>query len=435
MKTLTTLFLLFAVIFSVSAQKGKVTGAQTLINNKDFVKAKEYLDIASKHKKTKDYAKTYYVYGSLCQEIASSKDKKAKKMIPDALNKSYEYYQKSFGMEDGDKWKKDFMLKKSQGLYGLYRNAGIEAYKVSKFKVALDNWELSFDIGDNHMVVPPVDTAIFYYTGLSAYNAKEYEKALKYLTKAQDLKYEEGTPYKTAYHVYIAMEDTLGAIAQVEKGRELYPGDNELTLVLVQYYQKTGNMEAFFKSMAQAKVSDPFNVSLYLVEGTVFDQAGEPEKAIASYKQCIDLQSTKDYSKIDEGDREAIRTSDNEYFYYAYFNLGVVKFNEAVALEKETSKITDQAKAKEAKKKVNLTFEECTPYFESALKLNPNDAASLDILKQAYYKALCWTSYERVALELKAIHTAANNTAEAEKIEKEIKRIPELLEYYGSREE
>ena len=435
MKTLTTTILLFAILISISAQKGKVTGAQTLINNADFAKAKEYLDIAVVHKKSKDYAKTYYVYGSLCQEIAKSKDKKAKKVIPDALNKSYEYYQKSFGMEDGDKWKKDFTLKKSQDLYGLFRNAGVDAYKANKFKEALENWEISFDIGDNHMVVPPLDTAVFYYTGLSATNIKEYKKALIYFKKAQDLKYEGGTPYKAAYMALIAMGDTINAIKQLEVGKSLYPSDKDLLLTLVQYYQKTGNMDAFFESIDQAKKSDPENVSLYLVEGTIYDQAGDKEKALELYMQCVGFQETKDYSKVHESTRNALIASDNETFYFAYYNAGVVKYNAALALEEERSKITDLVKSKEAKKDIYIAFEECIPHFESALKLQPGDISTLPIVKLAYYKPLFWTRYESVALELKEIYSAKNNTIELEKIEKELKRIPELVEYFGTREE
>ena len=62
-------FLLFAVIISAaaSAQKGKITAAETFIREGAFDKAKEAIEAAIANPKSTSLAKTYYVKGKLCQ--------------------------------------------------------------------------------------------------------------------------------------------------------------------------------------------------------------------------------------------------------------------------------------------------------------------------------------------------------------------------------
>ncbi|MDZ7634279.1 MAG: hypothetical protein U5L72_07520 [Bacteroidales bacterium] len=62
-------FLLLAVLISAaaSAQKGKITAAETFIKEGAFDKAKAAIEEAIVNPKSMGLAKTYYVKGQLCQ--------------------------------------------------------------------------------------------------------------------------------------------------------------------------------------------------------------------------------------------------------------------------------------------------------------------------------------------------------------------------------
>ena len=80
-------FLLFAVIISAaaSAQKGKITAAETFIREGAFDKAKEAIEAAIINPKSMNLAKTYYVKGKLCQAAFDSGDPKFMGLYPDIL--------------------------------------------------------------------------------------------------------------------------------------------------------------------------------------------------------------------------------------------------------------------------------------------------------------------------------------------------------------
>jgi len=80
-------FLLLAVIISAAAtaQKGKITAAETFIREGAFDKAKEAIETAITHPKSMGLAKTYYVKGKLCQAAYDSGDPKFMELYPDIL--------------------------------------------------------------------------------------------------------------------------------------------------------------------------------------------------------------------------------------------------------------------------------------------------------------------------------------------------------------
>ncbi|MGE5421108.1 MAG: hypothetical protein ACM3UT_13040, partial [Chloroflexota bacterium] len=68
-------FLLIAVIsisVTTMAQKGKVTAAQSFIDQGMLDKAKEAIDQAMTNEKTMNWANTYFVKGKLCQAVFES---------------------------------------------------------------------------------------------------------------------------------------------------------------------------------------------------------------------------------------------------------------------------------------------------------------------------------------------------------------------------
>jgi len=95
------ILLFAAIVFSlgVMAQKGKVASSLTLIDQGALDKAKEAIDQAMVHEKTKNWSNTYFAKGKLCQAVYSSDNQSYKSFFADPLAEAYAAYEKSIELD------------------------------------------------------------------------------------------------------------------------------------------------------------------------------------------------------------------------------------------------------------------------------------------------------------------------------------------------
>ena len=225
-----------------------------------------------------------------------------------------------------------------------------------------------------------IDTAVIFNAALTATRIKEYDKAIEYYKEAIKYKYAEGDAIAYLAQTYKDKGDTELYIATLKEGFEQYPSNQSLLGSIINYYLlETENSDEAFKYLALAREKDPTNPQFYSAEAHLYDKVGEKDKAKEKYKKAIELDPD---------------------FFEAYYNLGVLYFNEGVELTDEANKITDNDEYEKAKKIADDRFKEALPYIEKSHELKSDDNSIMQTLRTLYYRLQMTDKYNEINAKL-----------------------------------
>lgn len=253
-------------------------------------------------------------------------------------------------------------------LKGLYITEGSNYYSFKNFKEAFNNFKNAIDIGQmpqlNHK-----DTAIYYFAGLSAQLAGDFENAIKYYDKSIELNYtSDGTAYYYAFDACKSLNKVDDGVKYLEEGMVKFPKNTNILFSLIQYYVDKGEDPAkVLNYIDKALIEEPNNATLYFAKGTVYDKLSDSEEAAKSYLKAIEIDAN---------------------FFDAYYNLGAVYFNNGVKLVDEANKVPakDYEKYESIMAKSNVEFKKALPYIEKAYNINNNSKESIEALKNIYFR-------------------------------------------------
>ncbi|OFX20039.1 MAG: hypothetical protein A2041_08160 [Bacteroidetes bacterium GWA2_31_9b] len=361
---------------SCNAQKKYVnkafTWAQQGIKLDTALKA---LNVASEEVTTKDWAKTYYSYGILYQAIGNSQDEQFKNLVEDPFIKSFDNYKKAYFMDGGSSFKTSIdasLISLSNNII----NNGIEAYNDQNFARAFSYFEKAFEINQMPIFGGAVDTAIIFNTGLMAQRSENWDGAIKYYSEALKYGYGAGDTYAFVAECYKSKGDTTNFILTLKTGFENYPLNQGLLGSIINYYLlETDNSNEALEYLKLAKQKDPTNAQFYVAEAHLYDKLGKKEEAIQNYFKAIELDPKS---------------------FEAYFNLGVLYFNEGVELTEIANQIKDNKKYEEAKLVADKKFEQSLPYIEKSFELHPDDLSIATTLKNLYYRLKITDKYDKI---------------------------------------
>lgn len=253
-------------------------------------------------------------------------------------------------------------------LKGLYINEGSNCYSKKNFKEAFNNFKNVIEIGQ----MPQVnykDTAIYYYTALSAQLAGDFESAIKYYKEAIDLNYSsEGAAYYNIYDAYKSLEKADDGFTYLENGFVKFPKNTNILFSLIQHYINKGeDPSKVLVYIDKALVAESSNASLYFAKGTVHDRLNDFEEAGKAYMKAIEI---------------------DPKFFDAYYNLGALFFNNGVKLVEAANKVPAREidKYDELMLKAGAEFKKALPYMEKADELIPNNKDVLEALKNIYFR-------------------------------------------------
>lgn len=253
-------------------------------------------------------------------------------------------------------------------LKGLYISDGSNCYSFKNFNCAFNCFENVVKIG----ALPQVnskDTAIYYYSALSAQLAGKSQEAIDYYKKAIELNYSnEGNAYSNLDQTFKALGDNESGLPYLEEGFTKFPKNQSVLIALINYYlNKNEDPAKVFLYIDKAIQDDPNNASIYFAKGTVYDKLGDTDKAIETYQKAIEI--------------------DSKYF-DPFYNLGTIYYNRGVKYLEEANKIP----AKEIEKydaliaKANEEFKKSLPFFEKANEIKPEDKSSIENIKNIYFR-------------------------------------------------
>jgi tetratricopeptide (TPR) repeat protein len=376
------LFVAAIAIFATSCggNKALVSNAQRWaeegINLDTAIKA---LNVAEKAEDTKDWAKTYYVKGLTYEAIANSDNPEFKEISEYPLFDAFDNYKKAYNMEGSNMYQGPIDAKMLT-MSNQFINKGVEAYQNEDLEKAFKYFEKTLEVKEMPVFGGEIDTAVIFNTAITAQRIGKYDEAIKYYQQAAEYGYGEGDTYSLMAEAYKNKGDTAKYISTLKEGFEKYPGNQSILAYIINYYLlEAENVEEAFKYLKFARESDPDNPQFYTAEAHLYDKIGETEKAKEKYKKAIEI--------------------DPEFF-EAYYNLGVLYFNEGVALTDEANKITDNKKYLEAKEKADAKFKEALPYIEKSHELEPNDKGIISTLRTLYYRLKMTDKYEEISKKM-----------------------------------
>lgn len=384
--------ILLTFIFAVStafAQKGKVTSALNYMDTGKLDKALETIRTTidpsnEKSEKTISWPKTWETRGDIYKAIFESKDENIKKLSDDPLTIALDSYKKALQLDDNNKFDKSVKIKLTL-LTNDLANQAVDAFNNEDYKKALLSFEQILEINDIPIVKADnpdaIDTVYVFNAGLAAYNAKDYDKAIKYYKEAAEYGYNGARTYSLIAGSYEQKKDTLGALETLKEGFEKYPEDNGVLTSMIQIYLNLNKTEDAMKYLDMAIKQDPNNATYYFAQGTLFEKMDNEEGAITAYENAIKRDDT---------------------FFNAYYNLGALYYNKGVQQIEIANKVpaSDNEKYMAETKKADKWWAKAIPYMEKCRQLNPDDKMTLESLKNLYYRMKQMDKYNEILEKL-----------------------------------
>lgn len=372
MKKITLLLLAVIISAAASAQKGKVTAAESFISQGAFDKAKEAIEIAVTNPKSMNLAKTYYVKGKLCQKAFDSGNPKFMELYPDILNEAFRNYEKALQMDP--KLKNTLIRDNAYAMLGnSFLNEAIAKFNEKDYASALKSFESNVKIAGNENYVGGVDTLVIFNAGLAAYNAQMYQEAIKHFESCIPSGTEDTKPFIFISDAYLKLNDTLGAEKALLRGVEAYPDTLDIILQATQFYLDTDNGPKGFEFVHKAQEKDPNNFILYLVEASLHMKLNEHQKAIPFLQKSLDINPTQ---------------------FESNYNMGLCYVSIANSMLADANLIADNKEYEIAKNKAFDEMKKAVPYFLKSEEANPAHVATLEFLREIYLKLKMMPEFE-----------------------------------------
>jgi len=357
-----TILMSIILVIGVTAQKKYVKQAEGHIDKNELKEAKTKLDMAFQDEKSKDWARTFFVYGRLAQEAGISDNEEFKKLFENHFKIAFKNYQKAIELDENMKNPVNMQLPL---LSNAIINKGIGGFQDKDYVVALDAFEFAMILGENEIFCGAADTSIIYNAGLAAYNGEIFEKAIEHFIKCSEIGYGGADLYLLLKNSYLEIGDSANAAKTLQDAFEAFPGNESILVHLVNYYLTSGRNEEALEYLTIAKEKDPSNATFYHAEGVLYDKAGDQEKAMNAYLKAAEFDPT---------------------YFDTQYNIGALLFNKGVTMVEKANEIMDNEEYEKAKTAADEQFAKALPYMEKAHEINPDDIATMETLKILYYR-------------------------------------------------
>jgi tetratricopeptide (TPR) repeat protein len=378
---------LFLSVIAISlgsiAQKGKVTSANSFIDQGMLDKAKEAIDQALANEKSMNWTNTYFVKGELCQAIYKADNPKYNTFYQDPLSEAYTSYEKAIQLDPKGGTKKKIlagMVYNSLAM-GLF-SQGSKKFEANDFEGALKAFSVQIKITESDLFAGGIDTGMYFNAGLAAQNAGKYPQAIKYFEKCGELKYQGIIPFYHIYQCIIGQGDTIKAEAYLLDLPNKFPGDNTVNFQLADLYLKSNKPDEALKYLEKAKEGDPDNYSLWFASGITYLNQFKYDEAIVELTRALEIKS------------------DLAETHYA---IGASYINKAYEMSQKANDIMDVKKYEEAINELNKVYTRALPYMQKAYELNPADKSTMMSLKELYYRLKMTNEYNEIKAKIDAL--------------------------------
>ena len=289
--------------------------------------------------------------------------------VPDALGKAYDAYKKAYEVDTKNTKTADIATA-LKNIGQKYVEQAYNAYTFGDFAKSSQFFEKAAEATATKPCAA-VDTNAVYNTGLTAWIAKDYDRAKTFFKKCLDeYKYEgsDGDVYAKLADIYDKAGDKTAMKEILESGFTNHPQSQGILIGLINYYianqEDTGRL---FDLINQAKKNEPNNASLYYVEGNINKELGKIDEAIAAYEKCAEI---------------------NPDYEYGYIGEGILYYNQAIDIQEKASNEMDDAKYMVLAEQFEQSLKNCIVPFEKAFNLTKDGALKVSLAE--YLKNACY---------------------------------------------
>jgi len=363
-------FILLALILSGCSvlsplKKSRVVSVNHLVQAGKFAEAKGVAEDMVSDETLAEWARTWYSRGYLClaayKEGQRKNDKNLLELYPDQLYVAYGSYSKAASLD-----KKGKLDKKLAVDYVWLANElvklGEKQYGSRNYADALKAFEHAILIMQGPVVSSRPDDNLVYNTALSAYESKDWDKAIRYLGHLQEANYSVNVAY-LIYNAYLAIGDMAKAEKVLKESIDKYEDREKLVLLLADLQENRNDKESALKTLDKAIAKNPSNHKYHLAKGLINQKAEDYEDAISAYE-------------------EAVRLAPDELM--IYINIATCYYNIGVGIEENTRSIRNISEVKREKEKSAAAFASAVSWLDRAYEEEPEDKALLEKMYDLY---------------------------------------------------
>jgi len=287
----------------------------------------------------------------------------------DALAKAVEAYAKAYEVDLKQSKVKDICAG-LEGIAAKYLDEGMNKYQFGDMGAASVLFEKAALAAATEPLAK-VDTTAIYNAGFTAWAVQDYARAQKFFEDclAAGYYYDDGEVYAKLGDVYAKLGDKKKGAELLEEGFVKFPQSQSILIGLINYYIESGeNADRLFVLIDGAKKNEPNNASLYYVEGNIYKELGNVEKAIESYYKCAEI---------------------NPAYEFGYIGAGILYYEQAVKLSEEASNEFDDKKYEALVAQFEQSLKNALDPFEKAYNVSKDDGLKVNIaeyLKNIYYR-------------------------------------------------
>ncbi len=292
-----------------------------------------------------------------------------KPVVENALAGALEAYKKAYEVDKKQSKLKDIKAGIAD-IAGKYLDDGMNAYQFGNSAKASELFEKAAEAAATEPN-GQLDTTAIYNAGFTAWSDKNYERAKKFFEKCLEVEYyyEGGEVFAKLADVYTNLGDAKKGAETLEKGFVAFPQSQSILIGLINYYITSGeNADRLFELIAEAKKNEPNNASLYYVEGNIYKELKQNDKAIEAYYKCAEI---------------------NPEYEFGYIGAGILYYELAIELQDKAANEMDDAKYNELVKEFEATLRSAIDPFEKAFNASKDQQLKISIaeyLKNIYYR-------------------------------------------------
>lgn len=221
----------------------------------------------------------------------------------DALDGVFKAYEKAGEVDVKGSKKKDIAARIRE-IDGLYFNDAYTAFMLGDKKKASELFLKAGKVSTSPYS-ERVDTSAFFNAGLAAAEGGDLDQAIGCYEQALSHGYDKiskGGIYASMASVLMQKKDTVAAKKMLEDGFAVYPDNAQIMTDLINIYLWTkGNPEQIIVLLDKAKEQMPDNAGLYDVEGDIWKNLGNRDKAVEAYHKSLEINPKGDYPYYAEG--------------------------------------------------------------------------------------------------------------------------------------
>lgn len=248
---------------------------------KELGEAKEAIDKAAVHEKTKDLPETWTYLALINSEYAMINQKSGKAAEGEASYKAAgDAFVKAKSLNEGsdDKELKGNMDRAGSLLANYEIGNGVKAFETNDFASAYT----AFNNGLKYM---PGDSILTLYAGIAAQNNQQYDDAI---SKFKELIPKSSDAYLNLSDAYLKKGDTVSAVKYIDEAATKFPDSAKIINQKIVLNITSGNSEKVIKDIESQMAADPSNGDLPFFLGYAYESTKQPDKALEAYKKGIE---------------------------------------------------------------------------------------------------------------------------------------------------